>query len=170
MPTVLKPDPFSAQLFNSPPLVVSQEQKDYIRKILDKACSDSRFADKAYAAITFVLLGNNIRPPTVTSLTPSSAELGDPSFTLHVHGTNFDAGSVIVFNGFEEPTTLVSATEVTTGVDMSVWAAPVAVPVAVVKNGVMSDPMNFTFTDGVALLAGPKIKETEEAKKVLDKR
>jgi hypothetical protein len=176
MPTVKNPDPFSAVLLNSPPLVVSQEQKDYIRKILDKACSDSRFADKAYAAIAYVLLGNNIRAATVTSLTPNSAEIGDPAFTLHVHGTNFDSGTVIFFNGLPEPTTLVSATEVTTGVNMPLWVAPAVVPVHVEKGGVVSESVNFTFTDGVALLgvsAGPelkKIKETEEAKKVLDKK
>jgi hypothetical protein len=153
MPSVLKPDPFNAVLLNSPPLVVTNEQKDIIRKILDKACSDSRFADKAYAAITYVLLGNNVRAPTVTSLTPNSAEIGDPAFTLHVHGTNFDSTSKIYFNGLEEPTTLVSATEVTTGVNMPLWTAPAVVPVTVVKNGVASDPMNFEFTDGVTGLS-----------------
>src|SRR5678816_2221276 len=56
--------------------------------------------------------------PTTTALVPSSAKLGDPSFTLHVQGTGFVPGSVILWNGSPEPTTFVSATELTTLVNM----------------------------------------------------
>jgi hypothetical protein len=161
MPTVLRPDPFNAVLFNSPPLTVSLEQQELVKKVLERACADSRFADKAYLAISLILKGNNIRPATVTSLTPNSAELGDPSFTLHVHGANYDTTSKIIFNGFEEPTTFVSATELTTGVDMSVWAAPAVLPVAVVKNGVMSEPMMFTFVDGLSQVGVLSVKKEE---------
>ena len=164
MPTVLHPDPFNAVLFNSPPLVVSVEQQEVIHTILDRACSDSKFADKAYAAISLVLKGNNVRPPTVTSLVPNTVEIGDPSVTLHVHGTNFSAASKIIFNGFEEPTTLVSATEVTTGINMDVWLAPAVVPVVVSNGNVQSDPLNFTFTDG---LAGQSLSLSPQAEKVL---
>jgi hypothetical protein len=157
MPTVLKPDPFSPVLLSSPPLNVTPEQKDYIKKVLDRACSDSRFSDKAYVAVIAILTGATVRPPTVTSLTPNSAEIGDPSFTLHVHGTNFNASTKIIFNGFEEPTTLVGPTQVTTGVNMPLWLAPVVVPVTVVNNGVQADPMMFSFVDGLAgaVLSGP---------------
>jgi IPT/TIG domain len=165
MPTVVHPDPFNAVMLASVPLVVTEEQKLYVRKVLDKACSDSRFAEKAYVAISHILSGQMSPPPVVTSLTPNSAEIGDPSFTLHVHGTGFKSGSVIVFNGGEEPTTYVSATELTTGVDMSTAAVPVTVPVSVLSSdGVMSDPMNFTFTDGTAA------RKVEEKPKYEDKK
>jgi hypothetical protein len=58
---------------------------------------------------------------TVSELEPSSAEIGDESFTLHVHGTGFGPEAKIIFNGHEEPTTFVSTTELTTGVNMDVW-------------------------------------------------
>jgi hypothetical protein len=88
-------------------------------------------------------------PPTVTLLAPATAVLGDPSFTLHVHGTGFVNGSVIVIAAVDEPTTLVSSTEVTTGIDMSVWLGPdPAVPVTVRNpDGAVSNMLPFAFTD-----------------------
>jgi IPT/TIG domain len=84
-------------------------------------------------------------PPTVTSLVPPSAKLGDPSFTLHVHGTNFRADAQIVWNGSPEPTTFVSPTEVTTMVNMATASVAMAIPVAVSIGGglVVSNAMNF---------------------------
>ena len=35
----------------------------------------------------------------LASLTPATVALGAPSFTLHVHGTGFADGAVIVFAG-----------------------------------------------------------------------
>jgi len=149
MPTVLHPDPFNAVLLSSPALVVTDEQSKVIRRILETACSDNQFADKAFKAIMKVLTSVPSVPPVVSSLTPNSAEIGDPSFVLHVHGTGFKSDSIIVFAGQEEPTTFVSATEITTGVNMSVWVGPDALPVHVLNpDGIQSDPMTFTFTDG----------------------
>jgi hypothetical protein len=86
--------------------------------------------------------------PALTSLTPATVALGAPSFTLHVRGTGFVDGAVIVFAGHDEPTTWVSATEVTTGVDMSVWLGPdPAVPVVVRDvEGASSNVLTFAFT------------------------
>ena len=83
--------------------------------------------------------------PIVTSLTPSSTPLGAPSFTLHVRGYGFDASTVIVFAGYDEPTTVVSDTEVTTGVDMSVWLGPDTVQVGVHNPAGASNLVPFTF-------------------------
>ena len=87
-------------------------------------------------------------PPTISSLNPATAKLGDPNFTLHVIGTNFRAGAVINFAGMDEPTTLVSPTEVTTLMNMAVWLGPdPAVPVKVRSAvGVESNVMPFSFT------------------------
>lgn len=147
MPTILHPDPFGAVLLNSTTLLVTDEQKNLIREVLETACSDSRFAEKAYVAIWRILTAGSAVVPKVTSLTPNSAEVGDPSFLLHVHGTGFTAGSIIMFNGGEEPTTYVSATELTTTVNMTTVSVASTVPVAVLSSeGVLSDSMNFTFT------------------------
>jgi hypothetical protein len=84
--------------------------------------------------------------PTVTALVPNTAQLGTPSFTLHVMGTGFDEASVIVWNGAPEPTTFVSPTELTTGVNMDTAISAVTLPVAVENTHGLSDPLPFTFT------------------------
>jgi hypothetical protein len=81
----------------------------------------------------------------VTALVPDSVTLGEPDFTVSVQGTGFDEASVIVWNGFDEPTTFVSATEVQTGVNMAVWAAPVALDVQVRTAAGLSNAQTFTF-------------------------
>lgn len=73
----------------------------------------------------------NDPPPAVASLVPPSATLGSPSFTLRVLGSGFRTGDVILWNGSPEPTTRVSATELTTEVNMSTAVVAMAIPVAV---------------------------------------
>jgi hypothetical protein len=86
-------------------------------------------------------------PPVLTALTPDTAKIGDPSFTLHVTGTDFRPGAVIVFAGMDEPTTLVSPTEVTTLVNMDVWLGHDVLPVKVRSfAGQESNELPFTFT------------------------
>ena len=86
-------------------------------------------------------------PPVLTVLDPASVALGAASFTLHVRGTGLLDGAVIVFADQDEPTTWVSPTEVTTGVDMDVWLGPDAVPVTVRHpDGAVSNALAFTFT------------------------
>ena len=139
-------DVLNPVLVSSPPVVLSNEQWSYIKGVLDICSSDSKFAEKAYAAIYKILTGGSITVPVVTSLVPNSAEIGDASFTLHVRGTGLKVGSIIVFAGQDEPTTHVSDTELTTGVDMSVWLGADALPVLVRSpDGVLSAPMTFTF-------------------------
>jgi len=86
--------------------------------------------------------------PTLTSLEPSTAVLGSPDFDIHVKGTGFVEGSVINFAGYDEPTTLVSPEEVTTGVNMAVWLGPDAAIPVLVRNPDDQEtaPMNFAFT------------------------
>lgn len=81
--------------------------------------------------------------PIVTGCTPSTAVCGGADFTLHVVGSGFTPSTVILFNGGEEPTTYVSASELTTGVKPSLVLAPVVVPVSVVGADTSAD---FTFT------------------------
>ena len=89
--------------------------------------------------------------PTLTTLDPATVVVGAPSFTLHVRGTGFLPGAVITFAGHDEPTTVVSASEVTTGVDMALWVGPDAVPVTVRNaDGQVSAELSFTFTEAAA--------------------
>jgi len=144
-------DPFKPVLTSSVPLEVTAEQLDYIQRVLEKSSSDRQFADKAFKSILYILTNGSVKVPTVTSLVPNSTVLGNPSFTLHVHGTNFTNESKIVFAGFEEPTTFLSATELSTGEDMSVWNGPDVVEVMVQSaDGILSNPSSFTFESASA--------------------
>ena len=49
--------------------------------------------------------------PVITSLSPSSAQVGAITFTLTVKGKNFTSGAEVRWNGSERPTAYVSATE-----------------------------------------------------------
>lgn len=155
-------DPFNPILVSSESLNVSEEQRSFIRKILDDACSDSFYAIKAYAAIDLVLTKGSILTPEITSLSPATAVIGDEPFDIHVHGTGFVPGAKIIFNGYEEPTTFVSETELTTGINMPLWEAPVVVAVQVSNTeGVMSNPMMFEFLSPVQS-AQSDVKERHE--------
>jgi hypothetical protein len=86
--------------------------------------------------------------PVVTSLDPTTAALGAPSFTLHVYGTGFTPDAVILWNGSAEPTTVVSETEVTTGVAMETAEVAMAIPVGVQNaGGPPSNTLTFLLTD-----------------------
>lgn len=169
MPTVIHPDPFNAVLLSSVPLAVTSEQGAYIKRVLDRACSDSRFAEKAYLAIWYILTAEPTVPPVITGLNPASVVLGSPNFTLHVMGTGFTPDSSIIWNGSPEPTTFVSETELTTEVDMSTAAVAVDIPVFVESGGVMSDAMTFSFTESAPLAAmaasAPAATKTTAVKK-----
>jgi hypothetical protein len=87
-------------------------------------------------------------PPTITSIEPTTAAIGDPSFTLVVTGTNFHTESVIVFAGQNENTTLNADGTLSTGVNMTYWHGADAIPVYVSNgpHGAVSEPVDFTFT------------------------
>lgn len=86
--------------------------------------------------------------PVVTSLSPNEAVAGDPTdIVMSVIGTGFGEGSIIVFNGWDEPTTLVSPTEVTTGVKPSLFVVPADCPVGVRNGSAMSNEEIFSFTE-----------------------
>ena len=82
--------------------------------------------------------------PSVASLAPPSAKIGDASFVLHVMGAGFREGDTILWNGAPEPTTLVSPTEVTTPVNMLTATTAMPIPVSVrAFSGAESDPAIF---------------------------
>ncbi len=49
-------DPFRPKLLGSPSYHTTEEQAYNIKEVLDYSCSDSRFAQKAYAAIMNILV------------------------------------------------------------------------------------------------------------------
>lgn len=143
-------------LTETPPVVLTSEQQFYLKEILDLCCSDSKSAEKAYLAISKVLSPTETpaEEPVLTSIEPSGAVIGSPSFDIHVMGTGFTPASIIMFNGLPEPTTFVSETELTTGINMPLWTAPATVPVGV--DG--SETVDFTFSTAARSI---ELKEEE---------
>jgi hypothetical protein len=90
-------------------------------------------------------------PPTdsaglvaIGSLDPPLAALGWGAFTLHVYGRGFLAGSVLVWNGGDETTTVVNGAELTTAVDMATAQVAMEIPVYVrTPDGTMSNVLHF---------------------------
>lgn len=83
----------------------------------------------------------------LTSLSPNTAVAGSAAdIVMSCIGTGFTKETVIKFGDYDEPTTFVSATEVTTGVKPSLFINPDTVPVLVHTGEIASDPLPFTFT------------------------
>ncbi len=55
--------------------------------------------------------------PVLDSISPTSKVSHLPAFTLTVSGSNFNTGSIIVFNGTEKSTGYISSTELACRVD-----------------------------------------------------
>lgn len=85
--------------------------------------------------------------PTLTSLDPDTAVLGDADFTLRCLGTNFTETSTIRFAMNEEPIEFVSDTEITTTVKPSLPWGAVTVPVTVIQGSFETQPLDFIFTE-----------------------
>jgi hypothetical protein len=80
-------------------------------------------------ALAFTISGNPA--PTLTGLTPSTASVGDPAFTLTVDGSGFVVGSIVRWSGTDRTTTYVSATRLTASIPASDIAVPGTVQVTV---------------------------------------
>jgi hypothetical protein len=91
---------------------------------------------------------NGLTPaPSITSISPTSANSGDPTFTLTVNGSNFLNGAIIDFNaqftGIALATTFVSSTQLTAIVPASAIALPGPFTVNVLNPLPTVGPSNF---------------------------
>ena len=91
-----------------------------------------------------------VEAPTIELLEPDTVALGDPDVDLIVTGTGFNEMSKIVFDGHDEPTKLISETEVSTGVKPSLFTEAKQVPVSVRTGSMVGGPLPFTFTEAGA--------------------
>lgn len=83
--------------------------------------------------------------PVLTLLTPATAAISAPDFTLHVTGTAFRPGCQILWDGNPMVTTIVSPTEVTALIH--VGAPPRTIPVTVRSiDGSDSNALSFALT------------------------
>ena len=88
-----------------------------------------------------------INGPTVTTLTPSTANAGDPGFTLTVAGTNFIPGASVMWNGSILPTLYSGATQLQATVPATLIASAGAASVTVQNPGGAASGI-VTFTIG----------------------
>ncbi len=85
--------------------------------------------------------------PTTTGISPSTKGSGEPEFTLTVDGTNFNASSVVYWNGSARATTYISPTRVGAIILASDIAAAGTFPVTVgnpTPGGGTSNAQTFT--------------------------
>lgn len=97
--------------------------------------------------LVMFLVGCSNPVPILSSLIPNFRVYHMPAFTLTVKGSDFSSDSVIVFNGVQEQTTLVSSTEMTCQIDTNeIATAPASLPVLVrdTASGRESDTLFFT--------------------------
>jgi hypothetical protein len=88
--------------------------------------------------------------PVVSSISPTSSAAGSPAFTLTVNGSNFDATSVVQWNGVSRTTSFVSATRLTADISAADIFSPVAITITVNNpsgpNAGLSNSTPFTIT------------------------
>lgn len=85
--------------------------------------------------------------PALTSLSPNTAVANAPDdFVMSAIGSGFTSQSQIFFNGLPEPTTMVSDTELTTGVKPSLFEVPAVCPVEIRTGTLVTGAVDFTFT------------------------
>jgi hypothetical protein len=104
------------------------------------------------SAFNFYYNGGSTPVPTITSISPSSANSGDPAFTLNVSGSGFLNGATVFFNSNPEVTTFVSSTQLKATIPTSDIPLPATVQVSV-QNAqpacCFSNVLNFTINLGV---------------------
>lgn len=96
----------------------------------------------------FTLTINN-PVPSISGINPSSAEAGDPGFTLTVNGSNFVSGATVRWNGSDRTTTFGSATQVTASISASDIASAGAASITVANpapTGGASNALSFTIS------------------------
>jgi uncharacterized protein (TIGR03437 family) len=96
------------------------------------------------------------QPPAITSLSPGSAIVGGPGFTLVVGGSGFVSQAVVQWNSTQLPTTFVSDTQVTASVTAALISAQGSVGIAVTVPGGISNtlPFNIRLPNPVTAAAG----------------
>jgi WD40-like Beta Propeller Repeat len=107
--------------------------------------------------LLFTIGAANNPIPAITQLSPSSAAVGGPAFTVTVTGTNFVLGTQVNWNGSPLTTTFVSATQLTAAIPAADIATQGSDNVSVVNpapGGGPSGTIVFTVTSkGMAATA-----------------
>ncbi len=110
-------------------------------------------------AVTFVVTVP--ATPTISGIAPTAATAGSSTFTLTVTGSNFMAGSVVLWNGGSLPTTFIGSTQLTAQVAASWIATPGNASVSVSVPTAASNAAPITFT--IVAAAAPTLSSLSPA-------
>jgi len=97
------------------------------------------------------------------SLTPSTATVNSPSFTLVAKGRGFDSSSTVYFNGQTKTTTFVSDSLLTAQILSSDISVAGNFPVWVTDKWAVSDTLQFTVTQSSSLNLIVNLKSSQGA-------
>lgn len=91
-------------------------------------------------------------PPSISSITPTSATVGGPALTLHVTGSNFAASNIVMWNGPNNNNvplaiTFISGSQLTASIsaDLLMTGGPAQVFVIDSSGTLQSKPADFTI-------------------------
>ena len=73
--------------------------------------------------------------PTIAELVPDNKDSGGPGFTMTLNGTNFNSDATVKWNGTIQPTTFVTAKQITAAIPAGNIAAPSVVSITVTNPG-----------------------------------
>ena len=105
-------------------------------------------------ALPFIINAASNPAPTITTLTPASAEAGGPAFTLTITGTNYLASSMVRWNGANRTTTFLSSTQLAAAISSADIASPGSAFVTVFNpapGGGVSNAAQFNITPAATL-------------------
>ena len=92
-------------------------------------------------------------PPTISSLSPTSAPAGGAAFTLTVNGTGFLSGASVTWNGTALTTKFVSVTQLTASVTATQIATAGTASIAVSSGGTATSTLSLPMTPPPAIMA-----------------
>ncbi len=99
-----------------------------------------------------VVLAVSTPPPTITSLSPTSAVAGGAGFTLTINGSNFTSTAVANWGATPLTTTYVSATKLTAAIPASLIAAAGTANITVTATGGSSSGRTFTINPPLPII------------------
>ena len=118
-----------------------------IKTLTATYAGSTNFATSTSAGVSHTV---NNPVPTTTSISPTTKNAGDATFTLTVNGTNFVATSTVNFNGSARTTTFLTANQVTASITAADIATGGTFGITVVNptpGGGTSNPQTLTVNN-----------------------
>ena len=106
-------------------------------------------------AVDLIVSATPVGVPIVSGLSPATAGAGSAAFTLTVNGSGFVSGTSVNWNGMAQPTSFVSASQLTAAIPASLIATSGAAYVSVAGSGEVSNALPFTIQAAQTIAFAP---------------